>query len=70
MKSLSNKQKLYLYVALLFVLTFTLTSNLITGFKTNEFNYINIILKVILVIFSIMQIIQLAKIENDENKPK
>jgi len=70
MKSLSNKQKLYLYVALLFVLTFTLTSNLITSFKTNEFNYINIILKVIMVIFAIMQIVHLSKIENDKNKPK
>ncbi len=70
MNSLSNKQKMYIYVFLLFVLTFALTSDLITSFKNNEFNYFKIIIKAILIIYSTFQIVHFAKIENNDNKPK
>ena len=69
---LNNKTLLYIHVALLFVLTFLLTSRVIKGIKTHEFNYIKLAINVGLLIYLVIKIIKLGKIENnnqfDENE--
>lgn len=57
----SNNQKLYFNVALLFLFTYLLASKLITGFKTNDFNYIRIGIIVLLIGMTIRSIVALNK---------
>ncbi len=68
MNFMSNKQKLYLYAVLLFIMAFTLTTSLISSIKTNTFDYFRLITKAILLIFCIVQIVHHAKIENADKK--
>ena len=54
----TNKQKLYFNVLLLFVFTYFLTSKIMYGFKTQDFNYLRIALNVIIIAFTIKNIIK------------
>ena len=54
----TNKHKLYLNVVLLFLFAYMLTSNVLKGFKTQDFNYIRIGLLVFIIISTILRIIK------------
>ncbi len=57
----SNNQKLYFNVLLLFILTFFLASKLISGFKTNDFNFLRIGLNILAIVLTIRSVIVLNK---------
>lgn len=57
----TNNQKLYFNVALLFVFTYLLTSKLLHGYKTNDFNYIRIGINVLVIGLTIRNILVLNK---------
>ncbi len=63
---LNNKTTLYLYIAVLFLMTFLLTSRLIKSIKTNEFDYFKLALNIGLLIYLVIKTIKLGKIENDK----
>lgn len=52
----TNKQKLYFNVFLLFVFTYFLSSKLINGYKTQDFNYLRIIVNIAAIFFTIKSI--------------
>ena len=52
----SNKQKMWFNVALLFLFTYLLTSKLIQGFKTQDFNYIRIGINALAIFYTIKSI--------------
>jgi hypothetical protein len=64
--NITNKHKLYLNVILLFLFAYMLTTHIIEGFKTQNFNYIRIALLVFLNISTILRIIKYNK--DDENQ--
>lgn len=66
--NLTNKHKLYLNVLLLFVFAYMLTSHVITGIKTQDFNYLRIAILIFLNISTILRIIKYNK--DDENQPE
>jgi hypothetical protein len=57
----SKNQKLYFNVLILFVFTFLLASKLISGFKTNDFNYIRTTINVVVIVLTVRNIIILNK---------
>ncbi len=61
----TNKHKLYLNVVLLFVFAYMLTSHVLVGFKTQDFNYLRIGLLVFIIISTILRIIKYNR--EDEN---
>jgi len=63
---LTNQTKVYIYTALLFVSIFLCATNVINGFKNNDFNYIWISSSLLMSISFIIQIIKLSKIENNK----
>lgn len=52
----TNKHKLYFNVILLFIFTYLLTSKIIYGIKTQDFNYIRIGLNALIIAFTIKNI--------------
>lgn len=54
----TNKQKLYFNVLLLFIFTYLLTSKVMRGFKTQDFDYVRIGLNAIIIAFTIKSIIK------------
>ena len=65
---MNNKTRLYIYIALLFVLTFLLASRIFKGIQTHEFNYINLIANALILAFVIFQVVKIGKIENDKTE--
>ena len=65
---MNTKIRLYIFVALLFVLTFLLASRVITGIKTHNFDYLKIGVNACLLFYAISQIIRLGKAENDKTE--
>lgn len=65
---LNNKTFLYIYVILLFLLTFLLTRTVIKSLKTMEFDYIRLAVNVGLLAYIIIKITKLGKIENDKKE--
>lgn len=63
---MNNKTRLYIYIALLFVLTFLLASRIFKGIQTHEFNYIKLIANALILAFVIFQVVKLGKSENDK----
>jgi hypothetical protein len=59
---------LYIYIAFLFILTFLLTSRIIKGFKTQDFDFFKIGVNVALLVYVIVQVVRLGKIENNKNE--
>ena len=65
---MKNKTILYIYIAVLFVLTFLLASRVIKSLKTNEFDYIKIFINLALLVYIAIKVIKLGKIENDQKE--
>jgi hypothetical protein len=65
---INNKMLLYINIAFLFILTFLLTSRIIKGFKTQDFDFFKIGVNVALLVYVIVQVVRLGKIENNKNE--
>ena len=65
---LNNTTLIYIYVAVLFVLTFLFVQRLMNSFKTEEFDYLRLSINLILLVYIIIKIVKLSKIENDKLK--
>jgi hypothetical protein len=63
---LDNKTLVYIYIAVLFILTYLLASRLITSFKTQEFDYLKLSVNFGLLVYIIIKVVKLGKIENDK----
>ena len=61
---INNKMVFYIYVAVLFILTYLLASRLIKGIKKQELDFLKIGVNTLLLIYVIVQVIRLGKIEN------
>jgi hypothetical protein len=65
---INNKMVFYIYVAVLFILTYLLASRLIKGIKTQEFDFLKIGVNALLLIYVIVQVVRLGNIENNKNE--
>jgi hypothetical protein len=63
---LDNKTIVYIYIGVLFILTYLFASRLITSFKTQEFDYLRLSVNLGLLIYIIIKVVKLGKIENDK----
>ena len=63
---LNNKTILYIYIGVLFILTFLFTRRLIASFKTLEFDYLKLTINLVLLIYIIVKVVKLGKLENDK----
>ncbi|WP_298119619.1 hypothetical protein [Flavobacterium sp.] len=63
---LNNTTILYIYVGVLFILTYLFASRLITSFKTQEFDYLRLSVNLGLLIYIIIKVVKLGKAENDK----
>lgn len=63
---LTNKTMLYIYVVVVFIFTFLLTSKLILAFKINEFNYFKLGLNAVVLAYAIYKVIEHSKLENNK----
>lgn len=65
---LNNKTLVYIYVVVLFLLTYLFASRLITSLKTGAFDYIRLGINAVLLIYIIIKVVKLGKIENDKTE--
>lgn len=65
---LNNTTLIYVYAVVLFALTYLLASRLITGFKTNEFDYLKIGVNVALLVYIVIKVIKLGKVQNEKEE--
>lgn len=65
---INNKMVFYIYVAVLFILTYLLASRLIKGIKTQEFDFLKIGVNALLLIYAIVQVVRLGNIENNKKE--
>ncbi len=63
---LDNKTIVYIYIGVLFILTYLFASRLITNLKTQEFDYLRLSVNLGLLIYIIIKVVKLGKIENDK----
>lgn len=63
---LDNKTILYIYVGVLFILTYLFASRLIASIRTQEFDYLRLSVNLGLLIYIIIKVVKLGKIENDK----
>ncbi len=63
---LNNKTILYIYIGVLFILTYLFASRLITSFKIQEFDYLRLSVNLVLLIYIIIKVVKLGKLENDK----
>ncbi len=63
---LDNKTILYIYVGVLFILTYLFASRLITSLRTQEFDYLRLSVNLGLLIYIIIKVVKLGKIENNK----
>ena len=63
---LDNKTILYIYVGVLFILTYLFASRFIASLKTQEFDYLRLSVNLGLLIYIIIKVVKLGKIENDK----
>lgn len=63
---MDNKKWLYVYVIMLFILTFLFASRLISSLKTQEYDYLKLGLNLILLVYIIFRIKKIGKVENDK----
>ena len=64
---LNNKTIIYIYIAVLFILTFLFTRNLMKGFKSQEFDYLKLSVNLVLLVYIIVKVVKLGNIENNTN---
>jgi|GEM_PF-1283698 len=65
---LDNKTIVYIYIGVLFILTYLFASRLITSLKTQEFDYLRLSVNLGLLIYIIIKVVKLGKIENDKTE--
>ena len=65
---MSNKTRIYLYVILLFVLTYLFANRIFNGIRTHEFDYIKLSANAVILAYVIYQIVKIGKIENDKTQ--
>ena len=65
---LDNKTIVYIYIGVLFILTYLFASRLITSLKTQEFDYLRLSINLGLLIYIIIKVVKLGKIENDKTE--
>lgn len=65
---LDNKTIVYIYVAVLFVLTYLFANRLISGLKTREFDYLRLSINFVLLVYIIIKVVKLGKAENDKTE--
>ena len=65
---LDNKTIIYIYIGVLFILTYLFASRLITSLKTQEFDYLRLSVNLGLLIYIIIKVVKLGKIENDKTE--
>jgi hypothetical protein len=65
---INNKTLVYIYVVVLFILTYLLASRVILGIKTQQFDYLRLSVNLALLIYIIIKVIKLGKIENDKTE--
>ncbi len=58
---LTNKTKIYLFVALLGLFIFLFANQLITSIKTNHYNYLRLVLRFAAILVIVFQIVKLYK---------
>lgn len=63
---LTNKTMLYIYVVIVFIFTFLLTSKIIIAFKTNQFDYFKLGLNTVVLAYAIYKVVEHSKIENNK----
>jgi len=64
---LDSKTLVYIYIGVLFILTYLFASRLITSIKTQEFDYIRLSVNFGLLVYVIIKVVKLGKIENDKS---
>lgn len=65
---LDNKTIVYIYIGVLFILTYLFASRLIASLKTQEFDYLRLSINLGLLIYIIIKVVKLGKIENDKTE--
>lgn len=65
---LTNQTLVYIYVGVLFILTFLFASKIITGLQSGQFDALRLTVNFGLIIYIILKIIKLGKIENDKKE--
>jgi len=64
---INNRTLIYIYIGVLFILTYLLASRLLSSFRTLEFDYLRISINFALLIYIIIKVLKLSKIENNTN---
>lgn len=65
---IDNKALVYIYVIVLFILTYLLASRVINSLKTQEFDYLKIGVNLALLLYIVIKVVKLGKIENDKKE--
>ncbi|HLP64605.1 hypothetical protein [Flavobacterium sp.] len=65
---LNNRTLIYIYVGVLFVLTYLFASKVILGLKTQEFDWLRLLVNLGLIIYIVIKVVKLGKIENDKTE--
>lgn len=65
---LNNRTLIYIYVGVLFVLTYLFASKLILGLRTQEFDWLRLSVNLGLIIYIVIKVLKLGKIENDKQE--
>jgi len=65
---LNNRTLIYIYVGVLFVLTYLFASKLILGLRTQEFDWLRLLVNLGLILYIVIKVLKLGKIENDKQE--
>jgi len=65
---LDNRIVVYIYVVVLFILTYLFASRLIIGIKTQQFDYLRLSINGALLVYIVIKVVKLGKIENDKTE--
>ncbi|MBN8643015.1 MAG: hypothetical protein J0L86_14480 [Flavobacteriales bacterium] len=65
---LNNRTLIYIYVGVLFVLTYLFASKLISGLRTQEFDWLRLSVNLGLILYIVIKVLKLGKIENDKQE--
>lgn len=65
---LNNRTLIYIYVGVLFALTYLFASKLISGLRTQEFDWLRLLVNLGLIIYIVIKVLKLGKIENDKQE--
>ena len=63
---LDNNKIVYVYIVVLFILTFLFAKRLILNIKSHEFDYLKLAVNLALLVYIIIKVVKISKIENDK----